>query len=63
MKDYPKLPSSSMLKSPSGGGSDKMIKEVGGMTKKSSGSATKGKMAMNKPKGMKGTNPYCQYEE
>lgn len=59
MKDYPKLPSSSMLKSPSGAGSNGMIKEVGGMTKKSSGSATKNKMSMNKPKGMKGTNPYC----
>jgi hypothetical protein len=59
MKDYPKLPSSSMLKSPSGVVSNGLIKETGGMTKKSSGSATKNKMTMNKPKGMKGMNPYC----
>ena len=60
MKDYPKLPNSAMLKSPSGGGSDAMIKETGGMKGKASGSATKKIMSLaSKGKGMKGMNPYC----
>lgn len=60
MKDYPKLPSSAMLKSPSGAGSSSMIKEVGGMKKGSSGSAVKKVMSLaSKGKGMKGMNPYC----
>ena len=61
MKDYPKLPSSAMLKSPSGAGSSSMIKEVGGMKKGSSGSAVKKVMSLASKggKGMKGMNPYC----
>ena len=60
MKDYPKLPSSAMLKSPSGGGSSSTTKEVGGMKKGSSGSAVKKVMSLaSKGKGMKGMNPYC----
>jgi len=42
-----------------GTGSNVMIKEVGGMKKGSSGSATKKIMTLAKGKGMKGTNPYC----
>jgi hypothetical protein len=60
MKDYPKLPSSAMLKSPSGSGSSSTAKEVGGMKKGSSGPAVKKVMSLaSKAKGMKGMNPYC----
>lgn len=43
-----------------GTGANAMIKEVAGMKKTSSGSATKKVMSMaSKGKGMKGMNPYC----
>jgi hypothetical protein len=60
MKDYPKLPISAILKSPSEGGSSSTTKEVGGMKKGSSGSAVKKVIALaSKGKGMKGMNTYC----
>jgi len=60
MKDYPKLPSSAMLKSPSGTDSSSKTKQIGGMKKGSSGSAVKKVMSLaSKGKGMKGMNPYC----
>lgn len=59
-KDTPNLPGSSRMQMPStgGNGTSGLIKETGGMAKKSTGATSKVTTAAS-GKGMAGKNPYC----